>query len=215
MMTLFSYWRSSTAYRARIGLNLKGLPHTVVPVHLVRGEHRAEDYRARNPQGIVPTLEDGPHNLGQSLAILEYLDDAYPNTPPLLPADPVGRARVRAFAQAIACEVHPLNNLRVLKYLTETLGVGEEAKTTWYHHWTILGLEALEAMVANSPLTGQFVHGDTPGLADACLVPQMYNARRFHVPLEAYPTLCRLDDACRALPAFAQAAPEEQPDAEG
>lgn len=213
-MKLYSYWRSSTAYRARIALNLKGLDYEIVPVHLIRdgGEQRKAEYMALNPQGIVPTLVDGDAALTQSLAIIEYIDETHP-TPPLLPSDAVGRARVRAFAQAIACEVHPLNNLRVLKYLVGTMGQGEDEKLVWYHHWTNEGLRALEAMVAGNPATGAFVHGDAPTIADACLVPQMYNARRFDIDLTPYPTLVRIDETCRALDAFAAAAPEAQPDA--
>ncbi|MGC2854342.1 maleylacetoacetate isomerase [Novispirillum sp. DQ9] len=213
-MKLYSYWRSSTSYRARIALNLKGLDYEIVPVHLLRdgGEHRKADYMALNPQGILPTLVDGATVLTQSLAIVEYIDETHP-TPPLLPADAAGRARVRAFSQAVACEIHPLTNLRVLKHLTGVLGHSEDDKLAWYRHWTAEGLRALEEMVAGHPATGTFVHGDAPTLADLCLVPQMYNARRFSIDLTPYPTLVRIDEACRALPAFAQAAPEAQPDA--
>lgn len=214
-MKLYSYWRSSTSYRVRIALNLKGLSYEVVPVHLLRdgGEHLKPDYKALNPQSVLPTLVDGPVTATQSLAILEYLEETHP-APPLLPSDPAGRARVRAFAQAIACEIHPLTNLRVLKHLTGALGQSEEDKLAWYRHWTAAGLEALEAMVAGHAATGTFVHGESPTMADICLVPQMYNARRFKVDLEPYPQLRRIDAACRALPAFAEAAPEKQPDAE-
>lgn len=210
-MKLYSYWRSSTAYRARIALNLKGLEHEIVPVHLLRdgGEHRKADYLALNPQGILPTLVDGDVSLTQSLAIIEYLDETHP-TPPLLPADAVGRARVRAFCQAIACEIHPLTNLRVLKHLVGVMGQSEDDKLAWYHHWTSEGLKGLEAMATGS---GAFVHGVSPTMADICLVPQMYNARRFNIDLTPYPTLVRIDEACRALDAFAAAAPEAQPDA--
>lgn len=212
-MKLHGYWRSSTAYRVRIALGLKGLSAEHVPVHLVRNEQNDPAYKALNPQGNVPTLiDDDGHVLTQSLAICEYLDEIHPH-PPLLPSDALGRARVRAFSLAIACEIHPLANLRVLKHLTGTMGQSEEAKLEWYRHWTAVGLEALEAMVAGHPGTGAFVHGDAPTLADVCLVPQMYNARRFDVDLTPYPTLVRLDAAAREVPAFAAAAPENQPDA--
>lgn len=213
-MKLYSYWRSSTSYRARIALNLKGLEHEIVPVHLLRdgGEHRTAAYKALNPQGVLPTLIDGATVLTQSLAIVEYLDETHP-APPLLPSDPAGRARVRAFSQAVACEIHPLTNLRVLQHLTGPMGQGEDDKLAWYRHWTTEGLAALEAMVAGHPATGVFVHGKAPTMADLCLVPQMYNARRFSVDLTPYPTLVRIDQACQALEAFAKAAPEAQPDA--
>lgn len=213
-MKLYGYFRSSTSYRVRIALNLKGLPCEQVPVHLVRdgGQHLSDAYRAINPAAAVPSLvlADGTV-LTQSLAICEYLDEICPQ-PPLLPPDALGRARVRAFAQGIACDIHPVDNLRVLKYLG-ALGHDEDARNTWYRHWVTEGFRALEAMVAGHPSTGRHVQGDTPTLADICLVPQMYNARRFHVDLAPYPTLCRLDEAARALPAFAAAAPEVQPDA--
>lgn len=213
-MKLHGYWRSSTAYRVRIALGLKGLSAEHVPVHLVRNEQNDPAYKALNPQGNVPTLiDDDGHVLTQSLAICEYLDEIHPH-PRLLPSDALGRARVRAFSLAIACEIHPLANLRVLKHLTGPMGQSEEAKLEWYRHWTSVGLTALEAMVAGHPGTGTFVHGDTPTLADVCLVPQMYNARRFDVDLTPYPTLVRLDAAAQAVPAFAAAAPEKQPDAQ-
>lgn len=212
-MTLYTYWRSSTAYRVRIALNLKGLPFESVPVHLVKGEQKADSYTQLNPQGILPTLQTGEGAaLTQSLAICEWLEEAHP-TPSILPSDALGRARVRAFAQAIACEIHPITNLRVLTYLTGELGVSEDAKLAWYRHWVAEGLAPLEAMVAGHPATGRFVQGDTPSLADICLVPQLYNARRFEVDLTPYPTLVRLDEAARSLTAFAEAAPEAQPDA--
>lgn len=212
-MKLYSYWRSSTSYRARIALNLKGLDYEIVPVHLLRdgGEQRKADYKALNPQGVLPTLIDGDAVLTQSLAIVEYLDETHPN-PPLLPADAAGRARVRAFSQAVACEIHPLTNLRVLQHLTGAMGRSEDEKLAWYRHWTADGLAALEALVAGHPATGSFVHGEAPTMADLCLVPQMYNARRFSIDLAAYPTLLRIDEQCRSLEAFAKAAPEAQPD---
>ena len=216
MSTLYTYYRSSAAYRVRIALNLKGMPYTAVPVHLVKdgGQHRSAAYRARNPQALVPAfeLEDGTV-LTQSLAIMEYLDEVQPE-PALLPADAIGRARVRALAQAIACDLHPVNNLRVLQYVSQQLGISAEQKDAWYRHWVATGLQGLEALLADHPSTGRFCHGDTPTLADCCLVPQLYNARRFQCPLDAYPTIRRIAAACETLPAFQQAAPEVQPDAD-
>ena len=216
MSTLYTYYRSSAAYRVRIALNLKGMPYTAVPVHLVKddGQHRSAAYRARNPQALVPAfeLEDGTV-LTQSLAIMEYLDEVQPE-PALLPADAIGRARVRALAQAIACDLHPVNNLRVLQYVSQQLGISAEQKDAWYRHWVATGLQGLEALLADHPSTGRFCHGDTPTLADCCLVPQLYNARRFQCPLDAYPTIQRIAAACETLPAFQQAAPEVQPDAD-
>ncbi|WP_092844986.1 maleylacetoacetate isomerase [Modicisalibacter xianhensis] len=213
MMKLYGYFRSSAAYRVRIALNLKGLAYEQVAVNLVNGEQRGEDNLDRHPQGLVPTLEteDGTR-LTQSLAICEYLDERYLETP-LLPADAEGRARVRALAQMIACEIHPLNNLKVLKYLTGDLGLGEDAKLAWYRHWIRDGFEALEVMLASSPATGTFCHGDAPTLADACLIPQVFNARRFECDLSDYPTLRRIAEHCDTLEAFQQAAPSVQPDA--
>ncbi|SAI57650.1 glutathione-S-transferase [Bordetella ansorpii] len=214
-MQLYSYFRSSAAYRVRIALNLKGLPYETVPVHLVKGggQQLAPAYRQVNPNALVPTLVDGDLTLGQSLAIIEYLDETHPQ-PALLPADAAGRARVRAIALTLACDIHPLNNLRVLKYLKHDLKVDEEAKNGWYRHWIDVGLGGLEQMLAGSPQTGRFCHGDTPTLADLCLVPQIFNARRFDCDLSAFPTLVRIDAACQALKAFQDAAPERQPDAE-
>ncbi|WP_136066362.1 maleylacetoacetate isomerase [Modicisalibacter radicis] len=212
-MKLYGYFRSSAAYRVRIALNLKGLDYALVAVNLVDGEQHGGDNLARNPQGLVPTLEtDNGTLLAQSLAICEYLDEHHPE-PPLLPADTEARARVRALAQAIACEIHPLNNLRVLEYLTGELGLDETAKHGWYRHWISEGFEALEALLADSPATGAFCHGDTPTLADACLVPQVFNARRFECDLSAYPTLRRIAAHCDTLDAFQRAAPAAQPDA--
>ncbi|GKW50904.1 maleylacetoacetate isomerase [Halomonas sp. NCCP-2165] len=213
MTTLYGYFRSSAAYRVRIALNLKGLAYDQAPVNLVKGEQRGEDFLARNPQGLVPALvtDDGAR-LTQSLAICEYLDERYPE-PALLPADAAGRARVRALAQAVACEIHPLNNLRVLKYLTGELGVDEATKMTWYRHWISEGFAALEAQLSREAGSGDFCHGDTPGLADLCLVPQVFNAERFECDLTAYPRIRRIVANCRALDAFARAAPEAQPDA--
>jgi maleylpyruvate isomerase len=209
---LYNYFRSSAAYRVRIALYLKGLDYEYIPVHLVKGEQRAELYRTLNAQQLVPTLADDRGTFTQSLAIIEYVDERYPQ-PPLLPETPEARARVRAIALAIACDIHPLNNLRVLQYLTGTLGTSEDAKNAWYRHWTDLGLAALETQLAGDTATGIFCHGDRITLADVCLVPQLANARRYRIPLEPYPTLGRIDAECRKLEAFANAAPERQPDA--
>jgi maleylpyruvate isomerase len=213
MTTLYGYFRSSAAYRVRIALNLKGLDYDQATVNLVKGEQKADDFRTHNPQGLVPVLEtDEGTQLSQSLAICEYLDERHPE-PPLLPADAEGRARVRSLAQLIACEIHPLNNLKVLKHLVHELKVDDEAKLTWYHHWIDEGFTALEARLANEATTGAFCHGDTPSLADICLVPQVFNAERFECDLAAYPTIRRIAEQCRTLDAFAKAAPGQQPDA--
>ncbi|MWJ27949.1 maleylacetoacetate isomerase [Halomonas sp. ZH2S] len=213
MTTLHGYFRSSAAYRVRIALNLKGLEHDLVPVNLVKGENRGDAYRALNPQGLVPVLEtEEGVPLTQSLAICEYLDERYP-TPALLPDNLEERARVRALAQLVACEMHPLNNLRVLKYLVGELDVSEQDKLSWYRHWVIEGFDALESMLTPAAGTGDFCHGDTPTLADLCLVPQVFNAERFECDLAAYPTIQRITANCRALEAFRLAAPGEQPDA--
>lgn len=214
MLQLYSYFRSSASYRVRIALNLKGLPYTYVPVHLLHGggAQHAPEYHQINPAELVPTLvTDDGRALGQSLAIMEYLDETHPE-PALLPRDALGRARVRALAQTIACEIHPLNNLRVLQYLERDLKVDEATKADWYRHWITLGFTALEAMLSQSPETGRFCHGNTPGLADCCLIPQIANSRRFATPLDAFPTLRRIEEACLALDAFAKAAPQLQPD---
>jgi maleylpyruvate isomerase len=212
MIKLYSYFRSSAAYRVRIALNLKSLPYEYLPVHLVKGEQRDERYRALNPQALVPLLVDDGESITQSMAIIEYLDEKFPD-PPLLPPTPEARARVRSIAQAIACDIHPLNNLRVLKYLTGTLSVSEDAKNAWYRHWIELGLAAIEARLAADSRTGAFCHAATPTLADICLVPQLANARRYDFSIEAYPTLGRIESHCLALDAFARAAPGLQPDA--
>ena len=214
MLQLHSYFRSSASYRVRIALNLKGLPYAYVPVHLLKdgGQQHAAAYQRINPAELVPTLVDDGQPIGQSLAIIEYLDETHPE-PTLLPRDALGRARVRALAQSIACEIHPLNNLRVLQYLERDLKLDEAARATWYRHWITLGFTAVEAMLANNPHTGTFCHGDTPGLADCCLIPQIANSRRFETPLEAFPTIRRIEQACLALDAFSKAAPQVQPDA--
>lgn len=212
-MKLYGYYRSSTSYRVRIALNLKELDYRQQPVNLLQGEHREGPYRQLNPQGLVPALEtDEGEQLTQSLAICEYLEERYPE-PSLLPANAVDRARVRALVGLLAIEIHPLNNLRVLKYLTGELGIDEDTKLGWYRHWIAEGFDALEAMLAGDPRTGRYCHGDQPGLADACLVPQVYNAERFGCDLESYPTIRRIHAACNELPAFARAHPAEQPDA--
>ncbi|CDK98511.1 Maleylacetoacetate isomerase [Magnetospirillum gryphiswaldense MSR-1 v2] len=215
MIRLYTYFRSSAAYRVRIALNLKGIDYQAVPVHLVRngGEHKSADYLALNPQGLVPALAVDGQVLTQSLAILEYLNETHPD-PALLPADPLGRARVRAIAQAIACDIHPINNLRVLQYLGGTLGLDQAAKDDWYRHWVQTGLQAVEAMLAADRRTGVFCHGDQPGLADCCLVPQVFNARRFNCDLTALPTIMRIAERCEQIDAFNQAAPAQQPDFE-
>jgi maleylacetoacetate isomerase len=214
-MKLYDYFRSSAAYRVRIALNLKGVkPDERTFVHLRMGNQRAQDYLALNPQGLVPALAlDDGHVLTQSLAIIEYLDETF-REPPLLPAEAVARARVRAIALQIACEIHPLNNLRVLNYLIGTLGVAKEQKDGWYRYWIDVGFEALERQLTRDGETGRFCHGDAPTLADICLVPQIANARRFNIDLSPYPTLTRIESACNALPSFADAMPSRQPDAE-
>lgn len=212
---LYTYWRSSAAYRVRIGLNLKALPYTLTPVHLVRdgGQQHAPSYTALNPQHLVPTLRHGERVLGQSMAILEYLEEAFPETVRLLPADPPARARVRALAQLIACDIHPLNNLRVAQYFEREWEIPAPAREEWMRHWMRRGFEAMETLLGDSTQTGVFCHGDQPGLADCCLVPQLYNARRVAVDLAPYPTLRRIEQACLALDAFDRARPENQSDA--
>jgi len=214
-MKLHTYYRSSASYRVRIALNLKGLAHDQAYVHLSKegGGQFAPGFDALNPQHLLPVLEVDGLVLPQSLAIIEYLDETRPAVP-LLPADAKGRARVRALSQAIAADIHPINNLRVLKYLSAELGVSADGKNAWYRHWVTLGLDALERQLANSPDTGAFCHGDTPGMADCCLVPQLYNARRFECDLEPYPTLLAIEARCAELAAFRDARPEVQPDAE-
>ncbi len=214
-LVLYSYWRSSASYRVRMALNLKGLDCQIRPVHLVRdgGQQFSLDYTELNPQQLVPTLLHDQVVLTQSLAIIEYLEEAFPQ-PALLPTDPAGRARVRALAQAIACEIHPLNNLRVLKYLVTSAGLNEPAKLAWYRHWTRTGLDAVEAMLANDDRTGRYCHGDEPGMADCCLLPQVYNARRFDCDLGGLDHVLRICQALESLDAVRLAAPENQADAE-
>ena len=213
-MKLYTYFRSSAAFRVRIALNLKGLAYEPVFVHLAKGEHRKAEYCAVDPQGLLPTLVDESGDvLSQSLAIIEYLDETHPEVP-LLPADPSGKARVRSLSLLIACEIHPLNNLRTLQYLKRKLGQSEEQINTWYRHWIADGLARLEGDMVAKPGTGKFCHGDTPGMADCCLVPQIFNAKRYDCDLARYPTLMRVFDACVKLEAFDRAQPSKQPDAE-
>lgn len=215
-MKLYSYFRSSASYRVRIALNLKGLPYEYVPVHLVRqgGEQLKPEYRKINPDAIVPTLiDDENHAIQQSLAIIEYLEETHPE-PPLLPKSPVDRAHVRSLALQVACEIHPIDNLRVLRYLKRTLGVDDAAKDAWYRHWIEAGFATLEERLANDPRTGKLCYGDTPTLADLCLVPQIYNAHRFNIDTARYPTIQRIHDYAVQLDAFVRAAPGVQPDAE-
>ena len=209
-MELYNYFRSSASYRVRIALALKGLDYDYKPVHLAKNEHLAESYAAVSAARLVPLLRDGDATVTQSLAIIEYLDETHP-PPPLLPADPAGRARVRALALDIACEIHPLNNLRVLRYLVHSLKVSEEDKTRWYRHWTETGLEAVERQLAAQP--APFCHGATPTLADCVLVPQILNAQRFDCRLDHVPQVMKVFEACMQLDAFEKTRPENCPDA--
>lgn len=206
---LYSYYRSSAAYRVRAALNLKNLSAELVPVHLRQNEQRSEAYLAHNPQGLVPWFQDGDLAFGQSLAIIEYLDEAYP-TPPLLPKDMSLRAYAREIASIIACDIHPIGNLRVLKKLAADYQETADGQAAWNRHWITLGFAAIESRLAQT--AGTFAVGDAPSLADICIVPQLYNARRFGVDLAPYPHLLAVDAAARALPAFIAAAPENQPD---
>lgn len=214
-MKLYNYFRSSASYRVRIALALKGLDYDYIAVHLLKegGQQFAAEFKSLNPAGLVPVLDDEGAILSQSLAIIEYLDETRPQIP-LLPADAAGRARVRAIALGIACEIHPLNNLRVLSYLSKTLGISDEQKNTWYCHWVETGLASVESMLSNNALTGTYCHGDSPCLADICLIPQIFNAQRFKAKLDHVPTVMRIHEACMQLPAFADSAPLNQPDAE-
>lgn len=204
---LYDYYRSSAAYRVRIALNMKGIDYDQRPVNLLESDQKSEDYRALNPQGLVPMLEIDGHRLTQSLAILNYLDIRFP-VPPLIPASAAERAHVVALAMIVACDIHPLNNLRVLKFLKGELGHSQEDVDEWYAHWITEGLRPLEAMAA--PKAGEFLYGDAPTAADVCLIPQLYNARRFNVPLDDYPTLVRADENANRLEAFAAAHPDRQ-----
>jgi len=210
---LYNYFRSSASFRVRIALALKGLAYDYKPVHLARNEQATPDYAALSPTQLVPLLQDGEARIGQSLAIIEYLEETHP-MPPLLPPDALGRARVRALALDIACEIHPLNNLRVLRYLVHELGASDDAKNAWYRHWVECGLAAVERQLAGDPRTGRFCHGDAPTLADCVLVPQIFNAQRFDCRLDRVPTVMRVFEACMRLPAFDGAQPSRCPDAE-
>lgn len=211
---LYSFWRSSAAYRVRIALNLKELPYETVPVDLVRdgGDQHKPMFAEMNPQEQVPVLMHGHRILRQSMAIIEYLDETWPSLP-LMPSVARDRQRVRALAQTVACDIHPINNLRVQQYLETVLGVSEEQKQAWIQHWIGVGFVAMEALLADNPSTGEFCEGDVPTLADCCLIPQVYNASRFGVDLDPFPIIRRVNAACLSLPAFEAARPENQPDA--
>jgi maleylacetoacetate isomerase len=211
-LRLYSFFRSSAAFRVRIALNLKGLRWESSAIDLVKGEHHTLQFEQVNPQRAIPALLDGNQTLIQSMAIVEYLEETHPD-PPLLPATTGERSWVRAIAQLIACDIHPLNNLRVMKYLKKDLGVGQEQRDAWVRHWIGEGFSNLEAMIKRHPQTGPFCHGNSPTIADVFLVPQIFNARRAKMDLSAYPTLLRIFDSCMALPAFDLAQPMKQPDA--
>ncbi len=213
---LYDYWRSSACYRVRIGLNLKGLSYAQKPVHLVRngGEQHGAEHHALNPMDAVPVLVHGAEVIRQSLAILEYLDEAgEAGAAKLLPTQPLARARVRSLALLVACDVHPLNNLRVMQYLAREFGATPPSREAWMRHWMAEGFRAFEALLASDPATGLCCHGDEPTLADACLIPQVYNANRFGLDLTPFPTIRRVNEHCLSLPAFEAARPENQPDA--
>jgi maleylacetoacetate isomerase len=210
-MKLFGFFRSSAAFRVRIALNLKGLAYEDAFIHLRRGDQRGADYLAVNPQGLVPALEIDGHTLIQSMAIVEYLDETHPE-PPFLPEGAAGRARVRALAAIVACDIHPINNLRVLRYLSRPLGHDQAAIETWYNHWIATGFEAFERLLTGDRPAGDFCHGDHPGLADIALVPQVVNSQRYQLDLSPYPTVARIYDNCMKLDAFAAAHPNNQPD---
>ncbi|MDY0066665.1 MAG: maleylacetoacetate isomerase [Steroidobacteraceae bacterium] len=212
-MKLYTFFRSSAAYRVRIALNLKGLEYEPIAKTFAKKEHRAADYLALNPQGLIPALEVEGATLAQSLAIIEYLDEKHRGRRPLLPDDPLGRARVRSMALAIACDIHPLNNLRVLNYLRKELQQDDASVNAWYRHWIHVGFEGLEAQVSAYSASQRYCYGDDVSLADVCLVPQMYNARRFETDLTPFPRLCAISAHLESLPAFAAARPEMQPDA--
>lgn len=210
-ITLYSYYRSSAAYRVRIALNLKGVDYRLHTLNLLTGEEKAAPYTDINPQGLVPMLEHDGHHLSQSMAILEYLEERYPN-PPLLPVGAADRAWIRSLSNIIACDIHPLNNLRILKYLSQELDVEDGQKLSWYRHWVEQGFEALETHLLGRS-NQCYCFGDAPGLADVLLIPQVYNARRFEVDMEQYPTINAIEQHCLSLPEFEKAAPENQPDA--
>lgn len=212
-MKLYGYFRSSASYRVRIALNMKGLDYDQVSVHLSKGKQYDREFSAISPQNLVPVLEDDGQLLYQSLAIIQYLEEKFPE-PRLLPKDSPGRNRVRSLALISACEIHPLNNTRVLAYLTDTLKLTEEQKNAWYRHWVTVGFTALEKRLATEKETGKFCHGDAPGFADITLVPQVANANRFKVDLTPFPTIRRINDECLKLEPFRKAMPANQPDAE-
>ncbi|NOT87248.1 MAG: maleylacetoacetate isomerase [Lysobacter sp.] len=214
-LRLYGYWRSSAAYRVRIGLNLKGLAYESVPVHLIRdgGEQHLPPFAQTNPQKLIPVFQHGERLIRQSLAILEYIDEVWSDAPLLLPAPARGRARVRSLSLMVACDIHPLNNLRVLQYLEREWHAPQPERDEWVRHWIREGFDAFEALLADDPATGTFCEGDQPTIADCCLIPQAYNARRFAVDLAPYPTIRRIEEACLALPAFDAARPERQADA--
>lgn len=211
-MTLYDYFRSTAAYRVRITLNLKGLGYQQAPINLLKGEDGSAGYRAVNPQGLVPALAVDKTVLQQSLAICEYLDEVEPE-PPLLPGDPLQRAQIRALAQMVACDIHPVNNLRILKYLTGELGISEAQKLNWYRHWIDQGFRPIEQMLEKTAPDGPFCFGNRVTLADICLVPQIYNARRFELDLNPYPRIVAIEQHCLNLETFDRARPENQPDA--
>jgi maleylacetoacetate isomerase len=210
-MKLYGYFRSSAAFRVRIALNLKGLAYDAASIHLQRNEQTRPEFLGINPQGLVPALVDGDATMIQSLSIIEYLDETHPD-PPLLPRSAPERARVRALAQIVACDIHPINNLRVLRYLRHRLGADDAAIAAWYNHWIAAGFEAFERLLAGDPRTGAFCHGGTPGLADIALVPQVVNAQRYRLDLGPYPMISAIYERCMALDAFAAAHPDRQPD---
>ncbi len=215
-MKLYNYFRSSASFRVRIALNLKGLAYEYIPVHIAKGDHKKDEFAALSGDNLVPLLEIDGQRLSQSMAIIEYLDEKFPE-PALVPRDSLGRAQVRALAQSIACEIHPLNNLRVLKYLTRELGVNEDAKNTWYRHWVRVGLESFErqlALVQGHEASNSYCFGSKPSLADCCLVPQIFNAQRFKTNLDGLPRTMAAFDACMKLDAFVQAQPSHCPDNE-
>lgn len=212
-MKLYGFFASSATFRVRIALNLKGLSYENAFVNIRKGEHRTAEYARLNPLQAVPALIDGERVLTQSLSIIEYLEESHP-TPSLLPTSAVARARVRAIALLIACDIHPLNNLRVLQYLLHELKVGKEAKDAWYQHWIVQGFRALESALTSDSHTGTFCHGDSPTLADICLVPQVFNAHRVGMELQEFQTVRRIFEACMKIPAFDAAQPSKQPDAQ-
>lgn len=212
-LTLHNYFRSSTSVRVRIALNLKNLTYDYVPYALLPNEHKSDHYINLNPQGLVPSLElESGDVLSQSMAIIEYLDEAFPE-PPIMPPDALGRARVRSLSQIIGCDIHPVNNLRILRYIESEFGADQSAKTQWFVRWASEGFKALEARLATEPQTGEFAHGDAPGMADICLYAQVLNNARFNVPTEPFPTIMRIFEACGSIAAFQDARPENQIDA--